>query len=72
MQPSKGELAGFIMKVFEDTGSEQVLLSPEFTTCKMCGATFRNLREKCEFCGSEESGKNSEDYPVFKPGIRLE
>jgi anaerobic ribonucleoside-triphosphate reductase len=20
----------------------------------VCGATFRNLREKCEFCGSEE------------------
>jgi ribonucleoside-triphosphate reductase len=56
-QPSKGELAGFVKKVFEDTGSEQVLLSPEFATCKKCGTIFRNLRAKCEFCGSEELEK---------------
>jgi len=54
IQPAKGELAGFIKKVFEDTESDQVVFSPEFTTCKICGATFRNLRGKCESCGSEE------------------
>ena len=53
-RPSKEELAKFIMKVFRDTENDQVVFSPEFTTCKLCEATFRNLREKCEFCGSEE------------------
>jgi anaerobic ribonucleoside-triphosphate reductase len=53
-RPSKEELAKFIMKVFRDTENDQVVFSPEFTTCKLCEATFRNLREKCELCGSEE------------------
>jgi ribonucleoside-triphosphate reductase len=57
MKPSKGELAGFVKKVFDDTGNEQVLLSPEFATCKKCGTIFRKLRETCEFCGSEELEK---------------
>ncbi len=53
-RPAKGELSEFIRKVFEDTESDQVLFSPEFTTCKVCGATFRNFKEQCELCGSED------------------
>ena len=54
VQLSKEELAGFIMAVFKDTESDQVVFSPEFTTCKICGEIFRDRKEKCEFCGSEE------------------
>lgn len=54
MRPAKEELAEFIKIVFRDTENEQVVFSPEFTTCKICGETFRALRGKCEFCGSEE------------------
>ena len=64
-RPAKGELAEFIRKVFEDTESDQVLFSPEFTTCKICGATFRNLTEKCGFCGSEDLEKTARITQYF-------
>jgi ribonucleoside-triphosphate reductase len=52
--PPKEKLAEFIKNVFRDTSNEQIVFSPEFTTCKVCGETSRALRDKCEFCGSEE------------------
>jgi len=54
VQPVKEDLAEFIKNVFRDTENDHVVFSPEFTTCKVCGETFRALRNKCEFCGSEE------------------
>jgi len=54
-RPAKEELAEFIKNVFRDTENDQVVFSPEFTTCKVCGETSRALRDKCEFCGSEEA-----------------
>ena len=53
-RPPKEELAEFIKNVFRDTKNEQIVFSPEFTTCKVCGETSMALRGKCEFCGSEE------------------
>ena len=52
-RPAREDVAGFIKHVFRDTENDQVMFSPEFTTCKVCGETFRSLRGKCEFCGSE-------------------
>jgi len=54
VQLSKEELAGFVIAVFKDTENDQVVFSPELTTCKNCGETFRDRREKCQSCGSEE------------------
>ncbi|HYA14266.1 MAG TPA: anaerobic ribonucleoside-triphosphate reductase [Syntrophales bacterium] len=54
MRPAGEELAEFIQNVFNDTENDQIVFSPEFTTCKVCGGTSRALKDKCEFCGSEE------------------
>jgi anaerobic ribonucleoside-triphosphate reductase len=54
VRPSKEEIAGLIMKTFKETENDLVVFSPEFTTCTLCGETFRDLKETCEFCGSEK------------------
>ncbi len=52
VRPAKEDIALFIRKAFRDTENDQVVFSPEFSTCKSCSATFRNIRETCELCGS--------------------
>jgi len=46
-------LADFVIRAFRETKNNQVLFSPEFTTCGDCGATLRGLHEKCKHCGAE-------------------
>ena len=45
-------LAGFIVDVFRNTQSRQVVFSPEFTSCDACGRTSRGLKDACPLCGS--------------------
>jgi anaerobic ribonucleoside-triphosphate reductase len=52
--PGPEELAGFITRVFHDTGNRQVILSPEFTSCTACRSTARGLHRNCLSCGSAE------------------
>lgn len=54
IRPEREDLANFVVTVFKETENDQVVFSPEFITCKMCGTTFMDFREKCECCGSEE------------------
>ena len=51
--PAAATLAGFIVRAFRETLNNQIIFSPEFTSCKSCGATMRGLREKCLHCGAE-------------------
>ena len=51
--PAAVALAGFIVRAFRETVNNQIIFSPEFTSCKSCGATMRGLREKCLHCGAE-------------------
>ncbi len=51
--PAAAALAGFIVRAFRETLNNQIIFSPEFTSCKSCGATMRGLREKCLHCGAE-------------------
>jgi ribonucleoside-triphosphate reductase len=51
---SKEELARFITAVFKETENDQLVFSPEFATCKICGETVSGRTEKCQLCGSQE------------------
>jgi ribonucleoside-triphosphate reductase len=51
--PAAAALAGFIVRAFRETLNNQIIFSPEFTSCKSCGATMRGLRGKCLHCGAE-------------------
>jgi len=52
-EPPASVLADFVVRAFRETKNNQVLFSPEFTTCGDCGATLRGLHEKCRHCGAE-------------------
>jgi ribonucleoside-triphosphate reductase len=53
--PSAGaEVAGFISEVFKSTQNDQVLLCPQFTTCRACGRTARGIKDNCQYCGSKD------------------
>jgi ribonucleoside-triphosphate reductase len=53
-EPPAGVLAALVVRAFRETQSNQIVFSPEFTSCDRCGATLRGLLEKCRHCGSEE------------------
>ena len=53
-EPTAAALAGFIIRAFGETRSNQIVFSPEFTFCGRCGATSRGLMETCLHCGSTE------------------
>ena len=53
-EPPADALAGLVVRAFRETQSNQIVFSPEFTSCDRCGATLRGLLEKCSHCGSEE------------------
>jgi len=53
-EPPAGVLADMVVQAFRETQSNQIVFSPEFTSCDCCGATLRGLLEKCSHCGSEK------------------
>jgi anaerobic ribonucleoside-triphosphate reductase len=53
-EPTPASLAAFIVRVFGETRNNQIVFSPEFTSCAHCGAISRGLTQKCPYCGSEE------------------
>jgi anaerobic ribonucleoside-triphosphate reductase len=53
-RPAAAELAAFIVRVFHETQSRQILLSPDFTSCSGCQRTSDGLHETCPVCGSAD------------------
>ncbi len=53
-RPSKESLAQFITRVFTETKNQQIVFSPDFTTCLNCNRTARGLKDRCEHCQSED------------------
>ncbi|MDA8125710.1 MAG: anaerobic ribonucleoside-triphosphate reductase [Deltaproteobacteria bacterium] len=54
VEPAASSLAGFVVRAFRETLSNQIVFSPEFTSCTRCGATSRGLLTQCPSCGSNE------------------
>ena len=53
-EPPAALLAAFLIRAFRETRNNQIVFSPEFTSCANCGATSRGLVQKCAHCGAEE------------------
>ncbi len=53
-EPPAAELADLVIKAFRDTQNNRLFFSPEFSSCRNCGATSRGLQQKCLHCGSSE------------------
>ncbi|MCE5281585.1 MAG: anaerobic ribonucleoside-triphosphate reductase [Deltaproteobacteria bacterium] len=53
-EPPPSALAAFLVRVFRETQNNQIVFSPEFTSCALCGATSRGLLETCPQCGAGE------------------
>ncbi|HUH64868.1 MAG TPA: anaerobic ribonucleoside-triphosphate reductase [Syntrophales bacterium] len=52
--PAAGsEVARFVCKVFKGTQNDQVILCPQFTTCRECNMTSRGIKDSCQYCGSK-------------------
>jgi ribonucleoside-triphosphate reductase len=52
--PDKETVARFVVEAFHNAQNNQVVFSPEFTTCRGCGRTSVGLKDVCTFCGSRE------------------
>jgi ribonucleoside-triphosphate reductase (formate) len=52
--PDPEKLAAFVARVFEETSNDQIVFSPEFSTCNDCGTTCRGLKEICPYCGARD------------------
>jgi ribonucleoside-triphosphate reductase len=52
-KPGKEALAGFVTRVFRETKNQQVVFSPEFTTCLDCNRTSRGIKDFCPLCNSD-------------------
>lgn len=52
--PDPEKMAAFVTRVFHETFNDQIVFSPEFSTCNECGATSRGLREICPVCGAKD------------------
>lgn len=53
-EPSAEELADLVVRAFRNTQNDRLFFSPEFTSCRACGATMRGLHQQCRHCGSSE------------------
>jgi ribonucleoside-triphosphate reductase len=51
--PSKDSILNLIEKVYKNTHTSQMTISPEFTVCNACNKTSLGLKEKCASCGSD-------------------
>ena len=52
--PHAEKLADFVARVFNDTLNDQLVFSPEFTSCVNCGETSRGIRDACPACGARD------------------
>ncbi len=52
-EPPAAALAALLVRAFRETTNNQVVFSPEFTSCTGCGATSRGLLAACPRCGSD-------------------
>ncbi len=52
--PDAGKTARFVTSVFRESLNDQLVFSPEFTTCDRCGSTSRGLAAVCPVCGAAE------------------
>ena len=52
--PDSLKMAAFVARVFRETENDQIVFSPEFSTCNECGATFRGINEICLVCGAKD------------------
>jgi anaerobic ribonucleoside-triphosphate reductase len=53
-RPTAAELAAFMVRVFYETRNRQILLSPDFTSCRACQSTSDGLYAACPVCGSPD------------------
>jgi anaerobic ribonucleoside-triphosphate reductase len=53
-EPPAALLADLVVWAFRETQNNQIVFSPEFTSCGRCGVTLRGLLEKCSHCGSAD------------------
>jgi len=53
-KPSAKSIANFVKKTWENTQSQLIAFSPEFTLCGACKKTSRGLIKKCPFCKSAD------------------
>ncbi len=53
--PDPDKLVACVTRAYQETGSGQLVFSPEFTTCESCTGTSRGLTIKCPVCGSGET-----------------
>ncbi|PKK86645.1 MAG: anaerobic ribonucleoside-triphosphate reductase [Thermoplasmata archaeon HGW-Thermoplasmata-1] len=51
-KPPAESIANFVKKTFRHTQNAQIAFSPEFTSCLVCGRTYRGLKDVCENCAS--------------------
>lgn len=52
--PALKETGDFIRRVFKETKNKQIMLSPDFTSCRICLNTSAGLKSACPVCGSAE------------------
>lgn len=53
-KPSPKSIAAFVKKTFDNTQSELIAFSPEFTCCGDCQKSTRGLQKECKHCGSKK------------------
>ena len=53
-EPKASALAGFLVRAFRETTNNQIVFSPEFTSCAHCDATSRGLLQQCPHCGTAQ------------------
>jgi ribonucleoside-triphosphate reductase len=51
-KPAAASIASFVKKTWQNTQSELIAFSPEFTLCGDCRKTSRGLNDHCPFCQS--------------------
>ena len=52
--PHAEKLTDFVARILDDTLNDQLVFSPEFTSCANCGRTSRGVRDACPACGARD------------------
>jgi len=53
-RPPASSILTLVRKTFEKTAAAQLTISPEFTICNGCHKWTASLRDRCDYCGSED------------------